>query len=651
MKRNNDCNDGIQTSDMSDRYPYANDPNTALQNIDYKDLLVMSQQCSGNLDDLERDTSTAVITGMNIAGTLMWGFVTGPVAGPVASVIVAFSTLLPILLPESEDPKKIWGEFMKHSEMLLDKKIADTEKERAFSTLQGFMNVLESYEEALNEWKKKPDRSTALKVSTRFEIAHSSFLENMPHLQLPSYKTLLLSCYAQAANLHLNLLHQGAQLADEWSKDIQTTKSNQDYYEKLIQRTEIYSDYCTETYREGLDQLKNAPNITWNIYNTYRRDMTLMVLDLIALFPLYDVRKYSIGGKTELTREVYTDALTSKVMDKKTNINEFENSLIRKPHLFSWLKGMNFATEKNLFRNNLSGIKNQYNLTGNPIVKLDKNWHGEGSDKSNVVFTVGSPITSRLTVVRNIETNSLPNAINCIICTVVDNGVSKSEQIYNAGKAVSRMTKTENIQPIERECNQTNAQPCEKIRGKYSHILSYALILRKKFPNAQPYYYMYSFAWTHHSVDDKNKIAEDIITQIPAVKAMDNNNDFSVIKGPGHTGGDVVKLSGITYEGLQVKCVFPQNKKYKIRLRYAANNATNVNIIIPDSDGESDYMVEAKSTYSSNTYDKYTSFQYLDTEAEVNVDTPDKAVIITIKNALKDTSIILDKIEFIPQED
>ncbi|WP_413589505.1 insecticidal delta-endotoxin Cry8Ea1 family protein, partial [Bacillus toyonensis] len=110
----------------------------------------------------------------------------------------------------------------------------------------------------------------------------------MSHLQLPSYKIILLSTYTHAANLHLNLLNQGVNFYDMWNQDqgklVTSTASSSYYFLRLEEYTKIYTNYCTETYKVGLNTLKNEKGMTWNIYNAYRREMTLTVLDHVALF-------------------------------------------------------------------------------------------------------------------------------------------------------------------------------------------------------------------------------------------------------------------------------------------------------------------------------------------------------------------------------
>ncbi|WP_130068193.1 insecticidal delta-endotoxin Cry8Ea1 family protein [Bacillus albus] len=661
MNRNKDCNDGIPKaiSDMYDRYPYANDPNAALQNMDYKEWLMMNQGEELNgLDprlDIDRD---GVAMGMNVVGTLMWAFAS-PIVAEGGAIICAMATILPLFWPDKEEPKKdIWEEFIKHGDKFFDKKITKLEKDRAKTFIAGMETELEKYKSALEKWQDERNQANAAAVQEDFNDAGDYLDTKMQELKLEKYEQTLLSCYAQAAFMHLNLLQQGVVFADEWRKDNPGGKTSEYWYDILKKRIPTYINYCMETYIRGLYTLKEAYKTKWNTYNTYRRDMTIMVLDLIALFPNFDTKKYPKGVRTELTREIYTDALTNAYMDGATHIGECEVELTRKPHIFSWLKGWRFATEKTDI-NNLSGIKNRYLLTGNSTLEEDKSWYGKGPDENSMAGSfaitnckVKRCITANLKIRRHAERfgpgDLKPNAINRIESTMVNDEVSKLMKIYSAGKDFPGAHNITFIEPIVRECSETTAQPCKKMGDKYSHILSYALAFRKQIPEIAHYgMYMYSFAWTHHSVDRHNTIAEDTITQIPAVKASGENPDFSVVKGPGHTGGDLVELSGKSEKGLVIKCSVPKAKNYRIRLRYAANKDTRVTVQV--SGGNSHGLILAKKTYDDNNYKGFSSFNHLDTNATVSC--LNKRAVVTIKNDLADTSILIDKIEFIPLED
>ncbi|PNK21778.1 insecticidal delta-endotoxin Cry8Ea1 family protein, partial [Bacillus thuringiensis] len=126
----------------------------------------------------------------------------------------------------------------------------------------------------------------------------------IPLFSIRNQEVPLLMVYAQAANLHLLLLRDASLFGSEWG--MASSDVNQ-YYQEQIRYTEEYSNHCVQWYNTGLNRLRGTTAESWVRYNQFRRDLTLGVLDLVALFPSYDTRTYPIPTTAQLTREVYTD--------------------------------------------------------------------------------------------------------------------------------------------------------------------------------------------------------------------------------------------------------------------------------------------------------------------------------------------------------
>ncbi|ALL11826.1 hypothetical protein BTXL6_11130 [Bacillus thuringiensis] len=66
------------------------------------------------------------------------------------------------------------------------------------------------------------------------------------------------------------------------------------YKKKLIHNIKIYTNHCVHQYKQGLcikEELHTCSQNSiekWNQLNTYQRDINLMVLDLISIWPTYD---------------------------------------------------------------------------------------------------------------------------------------------------------------------------------------------------------------------------------------------------------------------------------------------------------------------------------------------------------------------------
>lgn len=160
-------------------------------------------------------------------------------------------------------------------------------------------------------------------VRTRFEDLYSAISPSMERFSVPGYKILLLPVYTQAANLHLVMAQDAERYGIQWEMTQQTIDF---YYKEQREKAVKYAGYCVKWYKEGLDSLKKSSAGDWIKYNRYRREMTLSVLDYVALFSAYDLRIYPIKTTPQLTREIYTDA---------TSISTYYKNPSQLPSLYS----------------------------------------------------------------------------------------------------------------------------------------------------------------------------------------------------------------------------------------------------------------------------------------------------------------------------
>ncbi|MGF2773319.1 insecticidal delta-endotoxin Cry8Ea1 family protein [Bacillus cereus] len=649
------------------RYPFANEPNQPLQPTNYKEWLINCQQdyLKGNTSEsFDDNTIAAVSAGIAVAGTML--ALVGPLLIPGA-VLASFATLLPLLYPGKE--KQVWQQFMTHGENLLNQTIAQTVRETALANLEGFRNVLESYQSGLRSWELLKEKqvpglppSAALQqaahtVKIRFEIAHSDFIRDMSYFQMSTYKTMLLSTYAQAANLHLCLLNQGVKFADQWNADAHPSQNifeensgtSEGYYQLLIKYTAEYSNYCVKTYKAGLNTLKNSPDMKWHIYNTYRRDMTVIVLDLIATFPMYDSRKYPIGTITELTREVYTPALESQA---KTSfpIEEADQELTRPPHLFTWLNRLDFFTDSDVPAPRLDGVQNFYSYTNDSNISASPIYQPPGANPIPGTLQNQMNFEGRGSVYKVLLTHSTSS--------LVRDSINRIDFFLNEGSQEPLTYRSTGVQ--QNTFQQIFEFPDIKgnipqNRNDISHMLSYMKIStserkRPKEPLA--------FAWTHSSVDRNNTIFPDKITRIPAVKARLLNPDSKVIFGPGYTGGDLVLLQNGSQRGqMELQChTGSSQKKYALRIHYAGHSEGNdfrIAVIIPQINSK---IVNLTSTFSGS-FDNllYEDFVYTDIfDSRTPFQLPAHRFItirIQYVNNFAGRTLLINKIEFIPVDE
>ncbi|AZJ24420.1 hypothetical protein CT694_33585 (plasmid) [Bacillus wiedmannii bv. thuringiensis] len=602
-----------------DRYPLKNKQNRGNLNMDYKDWIVMCETQNG-YEPFDVNAPTAVSTLLLTTGTIL--SLAFPITGAAGIVL---GTILPLLWPA--DSQDVWEKFMNHAVQISNKNLTDAIRITATDRLKGLQNTINLYKKALQDWDHNRDSPQAKeRVRDQFRTVNNLFEAYMPTFESENYEIPLLSVYASAANLHLLHLRDSYIHGIKWGY---SQKEVDDNYELQLSNTEKYVDHCVLYYNKGLNDLKSNPNTDWNTFNDYRREMTIAVLDIISLFSSYDVKTYyNMGIKSELTREVYTKGLNLDVIEVRRPIAETENLLTRPPHLFTWLNKFEFDTNSNYSPNwyFLAGHRNFYTTTNSSTIE-GSSGYGQWGYPGNTRITRDIPkyiyrVTTKSYVKQPTDT---PN-INQINFSLIDN----TSVVYNAG------TGNRELRTTVFELPSRSGAPIPTYTN-YSHILSYM----KSYNNLDRLQ-ANAFAWTHYSVDRLNTIVEDKITQIPAVKA---NYSFgsNVVKGPGHTGGDLIKL-----ENIEVTCKLSarETRNYKIRLRYAANKDVRVRIQlfnVPNVE------FNVKGTFSGVDYAnlKYAQFDYVEIPVTMVAVTEQRIGLMNLSTDLS-AVMLIDKIEFIP---
>ncbi|HHT7068136.1 insecticidal delta-endotoxin Cry8Ea1 family protein [Bacillus thuringiensis] len=338
-------------------YPLANDQSNPSQNVNYKDYLRMSE---GNENSSNHDVFISapglVDTTANITSVIL-----SALGVPILGTVVKLYSKLFGFLWGSTPGQDPWKELMDRVEILIDQKLTEYARSKALAELEGLQNVMKSYVDALESWQNNSRNSqTRLLVQQRLVVADSQFKQAMPSFAIKDYEVSLLPVYAQAANLHLLLLRDSQIFGKDWGMPQHEIDL---FYKEQLDSIEKYSDHCVEWYHTGLNQLKDKGSTAknWVDYNRYRREMTLAVLDIVALLPNYDVHMYPMPVHAELTREIYTDPVGSYLPYKgnfKDVMSWYEmtryrqptfhdlESLIRKPSQFTWLKDLKMYTRK-----------------------------------------------------------------------------------------------------------------------------------------------------------------------------------------------------------------------------------------------------------------------------------------------------------------
>nr|BAD32657.1 delta-endotoxin [Bacillus thuringiensis] len=627
--------------DIPNRYPFTNNPNAVMKNGNYKDWV---NECEGsNVSPSPAAAVTSAIISI-VLKTLAKAL--------VSSLVDAIKSSLGI--SEVITKNNVSQLSMELVNQLINRRIQETIMDLGSASLNGLMSIYKRYLNALEAWDKDKSNITLQEnVIEEFKYVESRFFENLKGIyRTSSSQITLLPTFAQAANLHLSMLRDAVMYQEGWN-----LQSHLDYKMELDIALKDYTNYCVEVYNRGLNALRGSTALDWLEFNSFRRDMTLMVLDLVAIFPNYDPVQYPLPTKIGLSRKIYTDpvgttrdtdfgnwTLTDRTL---ANFNDLERDVTDSPSLVKWLVDMNIYT----------GAIDSYPISGPGGERIGV-WYG---NMNSFVLTGSRELSYNMygeiaheDPITNIRDNDiykvdLRAAYVATIRNALDStfGVSSSHFFNVMGKNELYQSK----QPYPSYPITITFPGEESLEGNvndYSHLLCNVKNITGglRQTSARGRSSLLSHAWTHKSLNPKNIIAADKITHIPAVKGSNLSASSAVIKGPGFTGGDLLRLGPnqfvdyiLTPDNPQVSQIY-----FDVRLRYACMGGANILIQFWNKNWE--IGVQLVSTTSSLENLKYENFAYITTRLSFTFG--QGGYNMSIYNPTSNPNVIIDKIEFIP---
>ncbi|MFJ1118756.1 insecticidal delta-endotoxin Cry8Ea1 family protein, partial [Bacillus thuringiensis] len=591
--------------------------------------------------DNTRDAQGALNTALTITGELL-GFVGVPFVGPIIGFTQRIITLL-----WPRNTVDVWEEFMDQVEELIDQKIENYARNKALTELEGLNNVYDLYIEALREWENDPDDSRVKeRVRTAFRDANTEFNSAMPQFAVHGFEVPLLAVYAQAANLHLILLRDASLFGSGWD----FTETNiQDRYNEQVRVTNGYANHCINWYNKGLEKLKGSSNgKDWLKYHQFRREMTLMVLDIVSLFPNHDTHNYPMKTTAQLTRDVYTDPIgytgSANFADpwtSKLTFSQIENEVIRKLHVFDELDSVEINTAYTTLP--LNEKEYMYYWSGHTLIsKLSgssntkqTNYGALTSSKNK--FSIGGKDVYKIMSSAAGFSNHYGDLYG--VPQVDFSMVNKSNSeisVFPYSKPNSVLS--ENIEKRNSEDELPQETEDEPDYKGYSHRLSHITMLYNGIP---------TYVWTHKSALSTNTLYLDQITELPAVKMYEIDSAAQVVKGPGFTGGDLVKRTNngaLGYFNTTVES--PGAQRYRLRIRYRSEVSGVFHMQINDIEtiqgkfsGTVNKTEDTMSSESFKVLEFSTTFPFPTTNTKIKVS------LGAIEGA---GGFYLDRIEFIP---
>nr|WBY50523.1 Cry1Gb-9E [synthetic construct] len=524
-----------------------------------------------------------------------------------------------------------WSAFLRQVEELINQRITEFARGQAIQRLVGFGRSYDEYILALKEWENDPDNPASKeRVRTRFRTTDDALLTGVPLMAIPGFELATLSVYAQSANLHLALLRDAVFFGERWG----LTQTNiNDLYSRLKNSIRDYTNHCVRFYNIGLGNL----NVIRPEYYRFQRELTISVLDLVALFPNYDIRTYPIPTKSQLTREIYTDPIISPGAQAGYTLQD----VLREPHLMDFLNRLIIYTGEYRGIRHWAGHEVESSRTG-MMTNIRFPLYGTAATAEPTRFITPSTFPGLNLFYRTLSApifRDEPGA-NIIIRyrTSLVEGVgfiqpNNGEQLYRVRGTLDSLDQL----PLEGESSLT----------EYSHRLCHVRFAQS-LRNAEPLDYarVPMFSWTHRSATPTNTIDPDVITQIPLVKAYELSSGATVVKGPGFTGGDVIRRTNIGgFGAIRVSVTGPLTQRYRIRFRYAST--IDFDFFVTRG-GTTINNFRFTRTMNRGQESRYESYRTVEFTTPFNFTQSQDIIRTSIQGLSGNGEVYLDRIEIIP---
>nr|UKP14316.1 insecticidal protein [Bacillus thuringiensis] len=531
-----------------------------------------------------------------------------------------------------------WDAFLVPIEQLINQRIEEFARNQAISRLEGLSNLYQIYAESLREWEADPT-NPALREEMRiqFNDMNSALTTAIPLLAVQNYQVPLLSVYVQAANLHLSVLRDGSVFGQRWGFDAATINSRYN----LTRLIANYTDYAVRWYNTGLERVWGPDSRDWVRYNQFRRELTLTVLDIVALFPNYDSRRYPIRTVSRLTREIYTNPVLENFDGSFRGSAQGIERSIRSPHLMDILNSITIYTDAHRAYYYWSGhqiMASPVGFSGPEFTFPLYGTMGNAAPQQRIVAQLGQGAYRTLS--STFYRRPFNIGINNQQLSVLDGTEFAYGTSSKLPSAVYRKSGT--VDSLDEIPPQNNNVPP---RQGFSHRLSHVSMFRSGSSSSVSIIRAPMFSWIR-SAEFSNIIASDSITQIPAVKGNFLFN-ASVISGPGFTGGDLVRLNSsgnnIQNRGyIEVPIHFPSTStRYRVRVQYASVTPIQLNVNWGNSSIFSN-TVPATATSLDNL--QSSDFGYFES---ANAFTSSLGNIVGVRN-FSGTAGVIIRFEFIP---
>ncbi|MEC2976872.1 insecticidal delta-endotoxin Cry8Ea1 family protein, partial [Bacillus cereus] len=439
-----------------------------------------------------------------------------------------------------------------------------------------------------------------------------------------------------------SVLRDVSVFGQRWGFDAATINSR---YNDLTRLIGNYTDHAVRWYNTGLERVWGPDSRDWIRYNQFRRELTLTVLDIVSLFPNYDSRTYPIRTVSQLTREIYTNPVLENFDGSFRGSAQGIEGSIRSPHLMDILNSITIYTDAHRGEYYWSGhqiMASPVGFSGPEFTFPLYGTMGNAAPQQRIVAQLGQGVYRTLS--STLYRRPFNIGINNQQLSVLDGTEFAYGTSSNLPSAVYRKSGT--VDSLDEIPPQNNNVPP---RQGFSHRLSHVSMFRSGFSNSSVSIIRAPmFSWIHRSAEFNNIIPSSQITQIPLTKSTNLGSGTSVVKGPGFTGGDILRrTSPGQISTLRVNITAPLSQRYRVRIRYASTTNLQFHTSI---DGRPINQGNFSATMSSGSNLQSGSFRTVGFTTPFNFSNGSSVFTLSAHVFNSGNEVYIDRIEFVPAE-
>ncbi|MDA2526686.1 toxin Cry1Ac domain D-VI-related protein, partial [Bacillus cereus] len=345
------------------------------------------------------------------------------------------------------------------------------------------------------------------------------------------------------------------------------------------------------------------------------------------------------------TREIYTNPVLENFDGSFRGSAQGIEGSIRSPHLMDILNSITIYTDAHRGEYYWSGhqiMASPVGFSGPEFTFPLYGTMGNAAPQQRIVAQLGQGVYRTLS--STLYRRPFNIGINNQQLSVLDGTEFAYGTSSNLPSAVYRKSGT--VDSLDEIPPQNNNVPP---RQGFSHRLSHVSMFRSGFSNSSVSIIRAPmFSWIHRSAEFNNIIPSSQITQIPLTKSTNLGSGTSVVKGPGFTGGDILRrTSPGQISTLRVNITAPLSQRYRVRIRYASTTNLQFHTSI---DGRPINQGNFSATMSSGSNLQSGSFRTVGFTTPFNFSNGSSVFTLSAHVFNSGNEVYIDRIEFVPAE-